>query len=91
VIDIREKPVWLLTAYELDLLDPQERQWAVNHAAYLCETGTVAMLSANPPGTTYQTVWDGHLGWKLEPVCRCDPAKRAEREFVKAYLEDASA
>lgn len=89
MIDIRSKPVWQLTSADIDLLDPQERQWAVSHIGYLRESGALAVISANPAGTAYETIWDGSAGaWKMRPVCVCGREKLAERFFVNNYLEE---
>lgn len=88
---LRDRPVWRLTSDELDELDPQERQWAVSHLGFLQETGALAVLSANPPGTIYETVWDQNGGWKMCPVCCCDRPAARLREFVEMYLSHEEA
>lgn len=85
-MDLRDKSVWQLTSAELYALDPQERQWAISHVGFLKESGALAIISANPPGTTYETVWDSNGGWKMQPVCRCDQSALRQREFVENYI-----
>jgi len=85
---LRDKPVWRLTSAEIDALDPQERQWALNHIGYLKESGALAVISANPAGTTFETVWDSKGGqWKMQPVCCCDRSAAAQRYFAESYLD----
>lgn len=66
--DIRDKPVWRLTAEEIDTLSKQEQQWVRGHLHDMKEDGRLAMFLANQPGTIYHTVYERGAGWKLEPL-----------------------
>lgn len=63
--EISERPIWQLLPDEIDRLPDREQSWIRSRLYEMKENGTLAMLLANPPNTTYEVVWDH--AWVLRP------------------------
>jgi hypothetical protein len=88
--EARDKPMWMLTSAEIDMLDPQERQWVINNLAYMRDEGVLALVLANPKGTTYETVW-ADKRWSLKPVPKYDPTEAIAAIRSAIYEETGKA
>lgn len=63
------KPIWQLNEAEMDRLPRPDQDWARRHLADLRESGNLAVILANPPGTLFTTEWDRIGGrWRLMPI-----------------------
>lgn len=78
---IQNTPVIRLTPAEIALLPDEDRSHAFNILFDMAREGSLAMVTNNPAGTTYEVVWDKALGWKLSPICCC----KNEQRFIEAY------
>lgn len=81
VEQIQSTPIYRLTLTEVAKLPDEDQRRAYTALLDMARDGDWAMFSVNPPGTTYEVVWDKVAGWKLNPICSC----QNERRFVEAY------
>jgi len=77
---IQSTPVIQLSLDEIRRLPPDDYSAAFGILFKMAQEGDLAMMQANPPGTTYRVAWDKAKGWSLEPICSCGN----ERRFIAA-------